>query len=81
MRVESCLLPDPYGRAHRNPFEEVNDLCIPHANAAVAAALADASLVIGAVDVNKAIISIRIFWLSPSKPENAGEHQVLGLGA
>lgn len=68
---------DPNGCADRREIEELDDILIFQANAAVAGAASDAGFVIGAVDVNVAVVGVRIVRLGAVQPEDAREHEII----
>lgn len=75
--IKSNLFPNDDGRVFINEIEQVDDILIPHPNAAVAGGLADFVFVFRAVDINKPLPRIRILFLQTIEPEDARHDQVL----
>ncbi len=58
-------------------IEELHNVGIPHAHAAMAGRGADQPLLVRAVDVDVALAGIGVFRIQPVEPEDAGEDFVL----
>lgn len=71
------LLIDHDRRAHLHQIEKLDNVCISHADAAVAVSLANFVFVLRAVDVNETIAGVGVVRLDSLQPENARENEIV----
>ncbi len=77
MEIEKFALGENFDQcAGLHEIEEPYNVFISHADASVAGRSPDQILLIGAMDVDVAILGIGIFRLQTFEPENAGSDQI-----
>lgn len=78
--IKSNLFPNDDGRVFINEIEQVDDILIPHPNAAVAGGLTDFVFVFRAVDIDKAVARVRIIFFETVEPKNTRRDEVFRVG-
>lgn len=68
---------DPDRGAFRHEIEEFHDLVVPHAHASVAHGLSEEIFLVGAVNVDVAVMRVGIVLIQAHKPEDTTEDEVL----